>query len=610
MRKNLFSVNLPKKSSLPKKSILAGFPKKSNSVEVPKKSIPASLAKSLFSASIGKRITFLIGFIIAVLLFLLIFFVKQSYDYNNQYVQILDNLVKINYITGKTEKQPKTVGNMCAFGGNIADSGEVEVVEQLKPYVESIRENIGSDPIYKQNQTMLDSVDQYVTNYVSNFEQLVKVCGDNYTSAGGEYAQKMQAEAGFIKSYATSLMQLELDRSNQLEDKISRSFQKLIMAAIFIVSAVIIIVIAMTMVIIRRTIIKPIGLLKNNIAIMADGDLTGEEIVLNTKDELKDLAVAFNVMSANLKSIISQVHCLSIEVGDAIETVTVSADENASGSAAITRSVEGISERIIIEQDESNHIERELEDLMQISESINEKIQRISNNADTSLQNAISGNDAMSIYMSQLEGLNVVMNEVAGIAGELSISANEMNHILNSITEIASQTNLLSLNASIEAARAGEAGRGFAVVATEIRNLAENSSQSAKQIGNIIKRVQDYAVHMSKKMEEGMDQMTKGNELANSTQNRFSEIKVGTKVVDEDIRSMMEDLQALSKITVKVSSNVESINKTIGDNVNEMNVISSNVSEQAVNLEEVSAASKKISEQVADLRSLVSEFKI
>ncbi len=566
--------------------------------------------KKIFAPSIGKRIILIIAFVAAVLLSLLIYFVKASYDFSLQYEQILDNLVKINYINSKTENQAKIIGNLCLFSQNIEESGEVEVIDKIKEYLPSIRENIGDDPIFKQNHTQLDSVEQHVNLYIDAFEELVEVCGENFSTAGNDYAYKMQSEASFITIYAVSLMQMELDRSNQLKNEISSSFRQLILIAIVVVSIAIVLVIVFAFSIIQRTIIKPIGLLKNNISIMAEGDLTGEEIRLSTKDELKDLATAFNVMSNNLKHIISQVYSLSEEVGKSIYTVTESATHNADGSAVISHSIEGISERILLEQEEADDIEEKISDLIHISENINVRIDRISQNAGSAMETAVSGNDAMKAYMDQLEGLNALLKEVAQMAGDLTISTNEMNQILNTITEIASQTNLLSLNASIEAARAGEAGKGFAVVATEIRNLAENSAQAVSQIGDIIKKVQNYAGSMSKKMEEGMGQMIKGNELASQTQERFSEIKEGTRVVDNDIHSMVEDLNTLGDITIKVSDHVESIHKTISDNVNEMNLISTNVSEQAENLEEVSNASLKIVKQVDDLQVLVAEFKI
>ncbi len=566
--------------------------------------------KKIFAPSIGKRITFLMGFVAVVLLSLLIFFVKASYDFNTQYENLLDNLVKINFISSKTENQAKIITNMCLFGDNIEKSGEGETIALMKEYMPSIRENIGDDPIFKQNHTQLDTLEIHVNLYVEAYEDLVEACGEEFSSVGSEYAQKMQSEAPFIKSYALSFMQMELDRSNQLKIEIGSSFRQMIMIGVIAVFIALVAVIVFALAIVQKTIIKPIGLLKKNISIMADGDLTGEEILLSTKDELKDLATAFNTMSNNLKHIISQVYSLSAEVGESIYTVTESAAENAAGSSVISQSIEEISGRILSEQGESDDIGEKVSDLIHISENINAKIDRISQHAGTAMETAISGNDAMKTYMLQLEGLNVLLKDVAQMATDLTVSTNEMNQILNTITEIASQTNLLSLNASIEAARAGDAGRGFAVVATEIRNLAENSAQAVSQIGEIIKKVQDYAGSMSNKMEEGMGQMIKGNELASQTQERFSEIKEGTRIVDNDINSMVEDISTLGDITIKVSNHVDSIHKTISDNVNEINLISTNVSEQAENLEEVSAASEKIVKQVDDLQEMVAEFKI
>ena len=568
------------------------------------------IIRKIFLTSIGRRITIMFMLMIVVMLVLIGYLAVQSHQYNQRYSAVLDNLSKINYINANTAQQPKTIANMCTIGNKEEDPAETEKVDNLLPYIAEIRENIGDDPIYKQNHTQLDSVEMYATKYVELYQNIVTEGNHMYTKEGVQYAQDMQAQAGFITSYGNALMQLELNRSSVLQKEIDENFAGMITIICIIVVITILLVIIMMLLVIRGTIVKPIGLLKKNISVVADGDLSGKEIVVNSEDELQDLAVVFNYMSASLKEIITKVLSVSEQIETSIRAVSISAAENAQGSVGITESIEDMSLRMNRQKEESNTIIDQIEEMGRISQNINTKVERISNSANQSLNNAMSGNEAIDTYMKQLASLNGVMSEVSGIANRLSTSAEEMNNILNSITEISTQTNLLSLNASIEAARAGEAGKGFAVVAMEIGKLADDTQVSAGKIGVIIESVQSNAVSMSQKMQEGLHQLETGNVLANTTKESFVEISEGTKTVNEDIMNMIDDLKTLADVTLQVSNNIEQIHTAIDENAAETDAIAATVTEQSANLEEVSNVSKGLAELSTDLKKLVSAFRL
>ncbi len=575
-----------------------------------RKSHTPKIIKKIFLASIGRRITIMFMAIILVMLALLGLMAVKANDYNQQYVAVLDNLSKINYINTKTQTWSRSLVNICAVGNQEEDADETTVINNLLPYIEEIRTNIGDDPIYKQNHSQLDSIEGFVKQYVSLYEDVLKAGGGKYMPEGKQSAEKMQGQSGFITSYCNTLMQLELNRSEALQKEINTNFTKMISVIIMIVLITIVAAVIISIFVIRGTIVKPIGILKKNISVVADGDLSGEEIVVDSEDELKDLAVVFNYMSTSLKGIIKKVLGVSEQMETSIHAVSESASENATGSVEITRAIENMSERMNEQKDEAGSIMKQVNEMDAISDNISQKVERIAQNADLAMQSAVSGNQSIDTYMKQLASLNDVMKEVSGIAGVLSRNAEEMNHILNSITAISSQTNLLSLNASIEAARAGEAGKGFAVVAMEIRKLAEDTHESAGKIGVIIEGVQSNAINMSQKMEEGLSQLETGNQLANTTRDNFVEIKDGTNVVNSDIKSMLEDLKSLTEVTKQVGVNIEHIHNTVDENADGTEAIAATVTEQSANLQEVSDVAENLARMSTDLRKLVEEFKL
>lgn len=575
-----------------------------------RKSHTPKIIKKIFLASIGRRITIMFVTVILVMLALLGVLAVKSNDYNQQYVAVLDNLSKINYINTKTQTWSRSLINICAVGNQEEDQNERAIIENLLPYIEEIRSNIGDNPIYKQNHSQLDTIEGFVKQYVSLYDEVVKAGNGKYMPEGKPFAEKMQGQSGFITSYCNTLMQLELNRSEGLQKEIDANFSRMISVIILIVIITIIVVIVMMLMVIRGTIVKPIGLLKKNISVVADGDLSGEDIVVNSEDELRDLAVVFNYMSTSLKGIIKKVLGVSEQMEGSIHAVSESAAQNAAGSVEITKAIDNMSERMNDQKHEAGNIMTQVDEMDAISGNISDKVERIAGNADLAMQNAMNGNRAIETYMQQLASLNDVMQEVSGIAGVLSRNAEEMNHILNSITSISSQTNLLSLNASIEAARAGEAGKGFAVVAMEIRKLAEDTHESAGKIGVIIEGVQNNAIDMSKKMEEGLKQLEKGNEIAGTTRDSFVEIKDGTNTVNQDIKSMLEDLKTLAEVSKQVGSNIEQIHHAIDENADGTEAIAATVTEQSANLQEVSDVAESLAAMSTDLRRLVEEFKL
>lgn len=574
------------------------------------KSIIYKCVNWLFAESIGRRIIIMISTVLLIMLTVLAVFAAKTYEYNNKYISLTDNLNKINYISSSALKQAKTLSNFCISGAMEEDATISKTINNYLPYIKEIRGNIGGNSIYKQNHTTLDNIETYAEKYVTLYNEILKCGKGKYSNEGSDFANQMQSEASFITTYSNALLQMELSRSSDIQKEINSGFKRMItiicVIIIFTISTTEILIIY----VISKTIIKPIGILKQNISLVADGDLTGEEVILHSHDELQKLAKAFNHMGERLKNIIRKVLNVSKNIQLTIDVVTKSAAQNAIGSIGITKSIENITDRMKEQRGEALNICEQVNEMDSISSEITNKVTRISINAKHSIENAVNGNETIDCYINQLSSLNVVMAEVSKLAGNLKDNADEMNHIVNSISDISQQTNLLSLNASIEAARAGEAGKGFAVVALEIRKLADECKNSTEKISEIIKGVQKYAMEMSKKMIEGMQQLEMGNELADKTRKNFHLIKDGTLVVNEDVDSMIVATKTLVTVSDNVKQNINHIYEMIEENALGTQSISKTILEQSNDSKQVSMAVETLQKLSEDLNRQVIEFKL
>ena len=560
------------------------------------------------SISISKRIILTFSLMILGLTAVILFLLINTIDFSNRYNGVLENAYYLNDINTEANKQALRISKFASL--NVDESQtESELLDTMLANAKAVAENIGDDVVYSSNRTQADLLIKNMEEYKAAHDNILSIGGGAYSSKASKEADALQNITAIITTNSATLLELEIDRSANVQEGITKDFQQMltITAILFVI---ILVFCFLSLLSLRSKIVAPINKLKDKTTKVSEGDLSGELVVLHSKDEFASLAKHFNAMFENIREIIQNV----CEVGDKIrlssEEVNDNIAENTEKSYSISEQMEGMKTQIGLASSKSQESIEQADTIRTISTDIVDKADRINDNAKSALELATSGDHNLQDYMSQLDEVNQVIYEVADTASTLSDKAALMNNILKTITDISSQTNLLSLNASIEAARAGEAGRGFAVVADEIRTLADDTQKAAAQIGAIINDVQDNSSEMNTKMQQGLDKLRRGNTLASELKVNFNNIKSGTLTVSEDVSDIHSKLEQLAEMIEVIVSAIHDIDGTINDNLNIATDVTSIVNEQTDNMAQVSTNTEVLSKLAEQLDHLVNRFKI
>jgi methyl-accepting chemotaxis protein len=238
-----------------------------------------------------------------------------------------------------------------------------------------------------------------------------------------------------------------------------------------------------------------------------------------------------------------------------------------------------------------------------------ENVENLNSNAGAMSEANKEAADCISRVISSSERSADAVEDIASRINATNESITKINEMVALITSIASQTNLLSLNASIEAARAGEAGRGFAVVAEEIKALAEQSDVSANQIKDIVSEIGESSTKCVEQAKRVKDLIADERELLNVTQDKFANL-------DQNIQGSVEEISSVSV----VAGQLETIKDTILSAVTDLSAISEETSatneEVAASIQSVASNVTQVSDNAnvmsglsADLKQAVSYFK-
>ncbi|MGM0814996.1 MAG: methyl-accepting chemotaxis protein [Bacillota bacterium] len=342
---------------------------------------------------------------------------------------------------------------------------------------------------------------------------------------------------------------------------------------------------------------------------VSEGDLT-ETLETKSKDEIGDLTRSFSKMSESLREVIRAVQHSVDNVASASEELTASASQTSQATEHITMSIEQFSNG---NEAQNEKFESSTNQLVVMNEGLQGMSHTSSEVAAVSLQSteaAGQGGRIVESTANQMKHIDTSVQEAEQVMKELEYKSKDITSILNVINGIADQTNLLALNAAIEAARAGESGRGFSVVAEEVRKLAVQSADSAKEIEKLIQEIvleiaksQDMFKTVNREVNAGLGMTEEAKE---SFQNIYEAAEGMSKKLTQ-LNDTAIDLSSGSKLVSQAMQEIRQVSRESGANIQD---IAASAEQQLASMEEISSSSVTLANMAEELKELTSQFKI
>ncbi|WP_227763654.1 methyl-accepting chemotaxis protein [Zhaonella formicivorans] len=355
---------------------------------------------------------------------------------------------------------------------------------------------------------------------------------------------------------------------------------------------------------------KPLELIAKEAEKIAQGNLNIQNIQYTGNDEIGTLARSFNNMVANMRNLILKVIRSAEDVSAAAQELSASTEQ----STQAVNQLSSVAEELAHGSSKQSQVVKNalsgVQERTAAVDSIAATVQTVSAASEETSRMALEGDKSMSLAISEMEKINASTREASALIDELSKRSQAIEQIVEMIGSIADQTNLLALNAAIEAARAGEQGRGFAVVAEEVRKLAEQSSQAAKEIAALIKQIQEDTAKAVDAMNYNNQLVQTGNMVIGEGAKAFQQIGLAVEKVYRQVQDVANSTVQLAKGNTDMVSLIRVIDDVAGQVAQSAQHMASSSEEQSATMEEIAASADTLARLAQELNEAVSMFKI
>lgn len=358
-----------------------------------------------------------------------------------------------------------------------------------------------------------------------------------------------------------------------------------------------------------RSINSSIASLKHGAAIIGEGNLA-HRVDLGTSDEMAELATTFNNMAEKMQRSLQKVSMAADHLSSSSQNLASVSEETTAQANEVNEAITQVSAGA---QSQADHLEESTE----LITSVTASVRKTADYGNQIAKDAASAEKQGKVGLETVNRLHQTSEQFIGLASRLidevqktSEQSKQINSIVETIKEIAGNTDLLALNAAIESARAGEAGRGFAVVADEVRKLAERSKTEAQHIQKLVNTTVEQMNKLAEEAKRLNSYREEQGTSVNQTKNAFEEIVTNVGAINQRMIAAQEAIQQMEASNHNLSAKLEEVSAISEESAASAQQVSAASNQQKQAIEQVNRAAFELQNIAIDLQQEVNLFQL